>query len=838
MVARHSIALYCLLASGPVLAQVDFERDIRPILSTHCWKCHGIATRMSELQLDSREAALRGGASGAPAIVPGDPAASALIARVAHVRSSERMPPGGQPLSEEQIALIRRWIESGAHWSNQSGPSPEGLQSSQHWAFRRLRDVALPDVSDRRWVRTPVDRFILARLESEGLAPNEAAPRATLVRRLHFDLTGLPPSADRVGAFAGDTAPRAYERLADRLLEDKHFGERWARHWLDVARYADSAGYEEDRPRPNAYHYRDFVIRAFNADMPFDELVKLQLAGDLIEPDDPRRVAATGFLAAGPDVRPDFVNFRKKDRYDELDDIVSTIGTAMLGLTLGCARCHDHKYDPIPTRDYYQLLAFFDRTERYGHPVDPSEAARYEELLADFESRFEPATRELDQWIEARAKPIRLERISGLDIPELEKELLKVPEDKANALQAALLVRFSEQLKVTDDQLRESLTEEERTEWDSMSTALEAIRASKPGEIPRVLGIREGGPKETRLLLRGDPDQEGDVVAPDVLGALTCESGRSDAFDSRIDLAAWITDVDCGAGALAARVTVNRLWQHHFGRGLVETPGDFGTRGAPPSHPDLLEWLSAELVRGGWRLKPIHKLIVTSATYRQSGAWDESRAEIDPGNRLWWRREARRIEAETVRDAILAVSGMLNRTMFGPSVKPRIPAEAIYNPVESYDQWPAGVRDGPATWRRSVYVFAKRANLFPFLQSFGAPSALGSCARRDVSMGPIQALALMNDEFVREQSRFFAERVLLEAAAGTAARVRAAYRLSLGRLPTEAEFVAAVSFLDAQTAQYSDDLGEQAASRSQHRMRALVDFCQGLLASNEFLYVD
>lgn len=837
---RHSIALASLLIPGAVTAQVDFARDIRPILSSHCWKCHGIKTQMSGLRLDSREAALRGGVSGVSAVVPGDPASSVLLARVTHPQPSERMPPAEAPLSERQVAMIRRWIEGGAHWPNESGPGLQSSeeQSSQHWAFRRLRDVPLPEVSDRTWIQTPVDRFVLARLESKGVAPNGGAPRSKLIRRLHFDLIGLPPTADQVDGFVHDQAPGAYERLVDSLLEDRHFGERWARHWLDVARYADSAGYEEDRPRPDAYHYRDFLIRAFNADMPFDEFLKLQLAGDLLEPNDPQTVAATGFLTAGPDVRPDFVNFRKKDRFDELDDIISTIGTAMLGLTLGCARCHDHKYDPIPTADYYRLLAFFDQTERYGHPASPSEGAQYYELLAEFESRFEPAKSQLDKWVKARTEPIRLERISGLDIPEREKELLRAPEDKANALQASLLVQFSEELKVTDEQLRESVNEEDRAEWDSMSSKLEAIEASKPSDIARVLGIREGEPRETRILVRGDPDQEADRVEPQVLGSLTCDSGRQQGSRSRTDLAAWMTDVDCGAGALVARVIVNRLWQHHLGRGLVGTPGDFGARGDSPSHPDLLEWLSAELVRADWRLKPIHRLIVQSATYRQSGTWDESRAGIDSGNHLLWRREAIRLEAEAIRDAILAVSGTLNRTSFGPSVKPRIPTEAIYNPVESYDQWPEDVLEGPSTWRRSLYVFTKRANLFPFLELFGAPRALGSCARREVSMGPIQALAFMNDEFVREQSRYFAERVLLESAAQTEARIRTAYHLSLGRFPATEELARALSFLEAQTAQYTDDLGEQAASHSQHKMRALVDFCQSLFTSNEFLYVD
>ena len=838
-----TLALSCLgllLTPRAGAAQIDLARDVQPILSSRCWICHGAATRMSALRLDSREAALKGGASGSPAIVPGDPARSRLLARITASEPDQRMPRTGPPLTAEEVELIRRWIEAGAPWPDEAVLTRKkaGEESQQHWAFWRLPDVALPQVSDKGWVRTPVDRFIRARLESEGIDPNEATDKAGLIRRLSFDLIGLPPSADQIDAFVRNSSPQAYERLVDGLLESPHFGERWTRHWLDAARYADSAGYEEDRPRPNAYHYRDFVIRAFNDDMPQDRFLQLQLAGDLLEPGEPELTAATGFLAAAPDVRPDFVNFRKKDRYDELDDIISTVGGGMLGLTLGCARCHDHKFDPIPVRDYYGLLAFFDSTERYGHPLDRSEGARYEGLLREFENRHEPAKQTLDEWVKARREPIRLERISSLEIPEQDKVLLRSSEDKTNVPQAALLVRFSEELKVTDEQLRERLTQAERTEWDSMSRAVKEIEATRPADIPRALGIRDGAPKVTRVLVRGDPDQEAEEVQPIVLGALTCEPERQNSVNSRIDLAEWMTDVDCGAGSLVARVSVNRLWQHHFGRGLVGTPGDFGTRGKPPTHPELLDWLAGELVRGGWRLKPIHKLIVTSATYRQSAAWDESRAAIDPGNSLWWRREARRLEAEALRDAILAVSGTLNLNPFGPSVKPRIPSEAIYNPVENYDQWPTEVRDSPETWRRSVYVFTKRTNLFPFLQSFGAPAAIGSCTQRDASTGPVQALTLLNDEFVREQSRYFAERVLVESEATAAARVETAYRLSLGRPPTRAELSRAGSFLEAQTLQYENDLGERAARRSQNRMRALVDFCQSLFASNEFIYVD
>ena len=802
--------------------------------------CHGPAAQMSDLRLDSREAVLKGGSSGVPAISPGDPVASRLFARVSSSEPGERMPPTGVLLTAAEVDLIRRWIEAGAPWPDESvyRGDDAGANESGHWAFQRLREVSLPQVSDKSWARTPVDRFVLARLEARGLAPNELADTATIIRRLYFDLVGLRPEAEVIGELAGGFTRQPFEPLVDRMLKSPHFGERWARHWLDTARYADSAGYEEDRPRPDAYHYRDFVIRAFNDDMPYDRFLQLQLAGDLLEPDKPAMVSATGFLTAAPDVRPDFVNFRKKDRYDELDDIISTVGGAMLGLTLGCARCHDHKFDPIPTRDYYRLLAYFDGTERYRHPLNLSEGDSYERRLTEFENGHEPAKAALDDWVQARKGLIRNDRIAKLDISMQEKELLDAPEDKANIAQAALLVRFSEELKITDEQFRALLSPAERAEWKSLLRAVEDIEATRPPDIPRMLGVREGEPKATRILLRGDPDQEAEEVERGVLGVLTCMHGEPRSMSSRIDLATWMTDVDCGAGALVARVIVNRLWQHYFGRGLVGTSGDFGTRGQSPTHPELLEWLAGELVRGGWRLKRIHRLIVTSATYLQSAEWDETRANVDGRNRHWWRREARRLDAEALRDAILQAGGTLNLTLFGPSVKPRIPTEAIYNPVANYDKWPADIRDSPVTWRRSLYVFTKRANLFPFLQTFGAPSSIGSCTERDVSTGPVQSLSLLNGEFIREQSRYFAERVLVESEASMAGRVRTAYALSLGRVPAAAELSRAVSFLETQTLQYQNDIGERASGPSQNRMRALIDFCQSLFASSEFAYVD
>lgn len=801
--------------------------DGRQLLAERCEVCHGERAHVSGLRLDNRDFAIQGGDSGLPGIVPGDPEASRVFLRVA----AHEMPPGGPPLDASEIESLRAWIASGAAWDSGTQSGSE----SGHWAFRTLSDAPPPSAGSQS---NPVDRFVASRLQEQGLRPNPPAEPAALVRRLHLDLTGLPPAVEAVESFARNPTDEAYGSLVDRILDSPHFGERSARFWLDVARYADSAGYEEDRPRPNAYRYRDFVIEAFNRDMPYDRFVAWQLAGDILRPGDPEALAATGFLAAGPDVRPDFVNFREKDRLDELDDIIATTGQAFLGLTLGCARCHDHKSDPVTSREYYQLSAFFGSIERYGHPWDPEEGDRYERELAAFDERHRPVRESLDAWVESRREAIRRKRIEALDVPEEQRRLLEAPVDEENATQAALRARFADTLTVTDDQLRDSLDADALSRWDALADAERQVAATKPRDIPRALGIREGKPTPTRVLGRGRPENRGERVSRGLLRALSCSDWTERPLATRADLAEWVTDTECGAGALAARVLASRLWQRHFGRGLTETPGDFGVRGTAPALPGLVEHLARELVRNGWRLKPVHRLIVTSKTYRQSSRWNESSAVADPGNLLWWRRDPMRLEAEALRDTILSVSGSLNRKLHGPAVKPSMAAEAIYRATENYDRWPEEVQDGPSTWRRSIYIFTKRANLFPFLQTFGTPSAIGSCTRRDASSGPLQALSLLNDEFMLEQSRLFAERVLIESGRQPAERVTTAYRLALGRLPRSAESARAVAFLHGQAQQYALDLGAEAASPSQFFMRALTDFCHALLASSELMYVN
>ncbi len=741
------------LAVAACAAGADVGGDARALLAAKCVRCHGPAKQKGGLRLDVRDGLLGRGDSGLPAVVVGRPGASELIRRVTDADPAVRMPLGAAPLPAAEVETLRKWVEGGAVWPDVSASAPPAGRTElqvtdddrRHWAFRPLARVEPPRAAGPAPIRTPVDAFIGAALAARHLAPAPPADAHTLIRRLTFDLTGLPPAPEEVEAFSRARDPdAAYEALVDRLLASPRYGERWGRHWLDVARYADSSGYEEDFDRPAAYPYRDFVIRALNADLPFDRFVRLQVAGDEIEPDNPDAVAATGFLAAGPSALLTanlLEEERLRQRYIELDDMVTTTGAALLGLTLGCARCHDHKFDPLPARDYYRVLAALHSGDR-------------------------------------------------------------------------------------------------------------AVVSLGPRAVPAALAFRDLGPKPatTWLFHRGDFHDHATPVALGFLTVLTngksavdywhearAAGGRADTTYQRRALAAWVTDVDHGAGALLARVIVNRVWQHHFGEGLVRTPNDFGTRGERPTHPELLDWLAADLVAHGWRLKRLHRLIVLSATYRQATTTDPAYAAADPDNRLLGRMRPRRLEAEALRDALLAVSGTLNPTLYGPAVKAPIPAEAMVA-RNLKDPYPTNVADSPAVRRRSVYLFHKRVIPDPLLQAFDAPDAQQCSGRRNVTTVAPQALALLNDPFVRARAVDFADRLLREAGGDPAPAVDRAYHLAFGRWPVTAERAAGMAFLARQVHERSTrDPGPGAG---EHRRQALADYCQVLFGLNEFAYVD
>lgn len=814
--------------------QPDYARDIRPILSAKCYSCHSAQRNMGGIRLDVREGAFQRGDSKEPTIVAGDSAGSQLIRRVTSDDVRNRMPLGAAALSAKEIALLEAWVNAGASWPAEPGnvgqvaSSPKRemevtARDREFWAFRSLQKVSPPAVNASSWPKTPIDRFILAKLEDKGVAPALVASREKLIRRLYFDLIGLPPDPTEVDAFVNDPSVRAYEHLVEKLLADQHYGERWGRHWLDVARYADSGGYNADFDRLTIYRYRDFVIRAFNRDLPYNEFVRWQIAGDEYAPNDAEAVAATGFLSAGPAEKiPPTDTEEGKERYrmDEVDDMIRTTSEAMLGLTVGCARCHDHKFDPVPTRDYYRIAAIFRNLTRR-------------------EASLSLPHRELQLWLEAKKLELRDAKIRALGIEREDRALLLAPFDRNNSGQTSVYRRFDKQLQFSAEEFEQWLTEEARGTLRRMREDAKPVEAEIGTNIPESLIVLDNRtePVPSFLLNRGDVTKPKEHVD---FGFLTVLSGgkspkayleavhrkRLNSTFQRAALAAWLVDLEHGAGNLLARVIVNRIWQHHFGEGLVRTPNDFGLQGERPTHPELLDWLAGELVRNGWRLKPIHRLIVNSAVYKQAFQFNETSSRIDPDNRLLWRRRPVRLEAEIVRDAILKTSGWLNETTFGPAVRPYLPPEATA--TRARDRWPQDIKDGPERWRRSIYLFVKRSIPMPMMEQLDAPDSSLSCGRRVPTTVPTQGLLFLNNEFIRDQARRFAKRVLDAVGSSRQDQVVLAYRLALGRPPRQNELRSSMTFLaEART----DPSPRDGTS-------GLVDLCQVLFSLNEFLYVD
>ncbi len=925
-------------------APPDFVRDVRPILVSRCHECHGTKKQTSGLRLDDGAAALAGGDSG-QAIAPGKSAASPLIERVTSADKETRMPPEGKPLSAEEIDVLRRWIDAGAAWPDSDGAKAR----EQHWSLRPVVRPAVPNSVARPG--SPVDHFVAAKLAEHKLSLSPEADRRTLIRRLSFDLIGLPPTPEEVAAFVADADPLAYERLVDRLLASPRHGERWAQHWLDAVRFAESDGFETNKPRANAWPYRDYVIEALNADKPYDQFVLEQLAGDALGAD-----AAAGFLVGGAnDVvkSPDPV-LTAQQRADVLHDIVSTTGSAFLGLTVGCARCHNHKFDPIPQADYYAIKAVFAGVEHGERPrAVPHNPAREERLaalrvrlgeldavllrhepLADTasdpaalasEKSLRPAVHprlNVERFAPVSAKRLRmtvtktntispcideLEVFTAEDRPrnvalastgtiatassvypdstihklehindsqygnsrswisnepggwvELEFpatvriEAVRWGRDREEKFKDRLALEYT--LEVADeagtwtivathrdrepfvaDKPFDSAAAISRLPTAEQDTAKAAVaeRAQVESEIKELsaqpmlyAGVFTAAPGATQCFHRGDPMQPREEVATGALRAIPVAFELA-AFDSvgadgvrsvpstltddqrrRLALARWIVDP---ANPLTARVIVNRLWQHHFGEGLVATPSDFGANGANPSHPELLDWLAAELVEHGWSLRHIHKLIVMSATYRQASAARPEAAAIDALSRLLWRYPPRRLEAEPIRDAILAASGKLDLTMGGPgflAFEPNDNYVRVYNAKRSF---------GPADFRRMVYMTKIRMQQDGTFGAFDCPDGGQIAPRRSQSTTPLQALNLLNGSFTTQQADFFAARVKSEAGDQIASQVRRAFALAYQRDPAPAEV---------------------AASELVVREHGLAILCRAIFNSNEFLHVD
>jgi hypothetical protein len=656
------------------------------------------------------------------------------------------------------------------------------------WSLRPIQRPEVPEVqAEPGGVRNPIDAFLLAALRDNEIEPAPEADRRTLIRRATFDLIGLPPTVEEVEAFLADDREDAYERLVERLLASPHYGERWGRHWLDVVRFGETHGYERDDPKPGAWKYRDYVIAAFNQDKPYDRFLVEQLAGDEVPGADEASKTATGLHRLGliDDEPADPV----MDRFDQLDDMVRTVGTTFLGLTVHCARCHDHKFDPITQRDYYAMVAFFAPGERYERGNDASISvalgSRGEEL------RVAELNRAVDRQIESLRK--RLE-----PLPEAAKE-------QREAIQAQI----------------------------------NALEGNRPRGLPMVLGFTDPAStaEPTKLLVRGDAHNPGPEVAPAFLSALQPEPPAispppgGETTGRRLALARWIASPE---NPLTARVMVNRIWQGHFGRGIVGTPSDFGMMGEEPSHPELLDWLASEFVARGWSVKEMHRLMVTSAAYRRSDRWDDAAGELDPYNTLLWRMAPRRLEAEPIRDAVLAVSGDLNLEVGGPSVRPPIPKAVLATQSRPGNGWKVSRPRDAA--RRSVYVFVKRTLPLPELELLDAPDASEPCPRRAVTTTAPQALTLLNGEFLHEQAEHFAGRLAREAGDDPAARVDRAFRLALARAPTDQERADSLEFLRSQAELIARR--PEAKDREAPAAEALRAFCLVLLNTNEFVTVD
>jgi cytochrome c553 len=994
-----------------------FKAHVRDILSRQCLHCHGGEETHGEFDLSTREGLLKGGALG-PAAVAGKPEESILLAVLRHEREPH-MPQDADKLPDDDIQRIADWIAAGAAYDKPLVDAAENLiekqvrpEDRQFWSFQPLATVDVPAVGDRNWCRTPIDQFLWTKLAANGIEPNGIADKRRLIRRAYLDLLGIPPAPQEVARFLADSADDAYDRLIDELLASPHYGERWGRHWLDLARFAESHGYEQDYDRPTAYHYRDFVIRALNEDMPYDQFVRWQVAGDEIAPDTNMALMATGFLGAGTHATQITANQVEKERYDELDDMAATVGTAFLGLTIGCARCHDHKYDPIPQGDYYRLLSTFTTTVRTDVELDfkpeqtrakrESHQREHEPLvaaLAAYERDELPG--KLAAWLASDVKTVaptwlildaastksdggaefqkladqsllvkgnnadadvytitanvgpgkvtavRLEALAEDSLPKrgpgraangnfalsdfqlwaapegtpapgapvklvnpkvtYEQEGLpvaatlddnkqsawavdgqigknqaasfaletpiasdkgttltfvlkfennkqhnlgrlrlstsgvtdrdeKTPADEASqadveAVNSALAIPVAER-NADQQSVLAAWHRQHDAEWQTLSRAVFEHAAKEPQpELMKVMICSEGLPAirfhtqggdyfdETFYLKRGDLNQKLGVAEQGFLQVLMLTPESMDRWREprpdgartsfrRTALANWLTDNQAGAGNLLARVIVNRLWQHHFGRGIVATPSDFGASGERPTHPELLDYLATDLVRGGWRLKRLHKQMMTSAAYMQTSETNGERAAIDPDNTLLWHRTRQRLEAEAIRDSMLAVSGLLNRAMYGPG---------------SLDE---------SHKRRSIYFTIKRSQLIPSMMLFDGPDSLQGLGQRATTIVAPQALSMLNNPQVLVYSAAFADRLRGASPATLEERVSLGYESALARPADEVERRDSSGFIRAATENY------KSAGVADPERQALADFCQVLFGLNEFIYID
>jgi hypothetical protein len=768
------------------------------------------------------------------------------------------------PLTARKILPFRLavalFLYAGVMAGDQAPPpggeaAPESFSAEQrsHWAYQPVVRVDPPAVQESAWPRGAIDRFILAELEKLGLRHAAEAGRVNLIRRVTYDLTGLPPSPQEVAGFLSDRRPDAYERVVDRLLSSPRYGERWGQHWLDLAHYADSNGFELDAERPDAWRYRDWVVRSLNADIPYDRFFTLQMAGDDVQAGDTDALVATGFCRCGPREVVGGNVIPAVKRQSELTEITGTVGSVFLGLTIGCARCHDHKFDAIPTTDYYRLQAFFAASELTDVPIAAKpDRDSYEAARKAIEAQAAPLKQQLTELEAPYRAALSAHKLSMLSAEE--RSVTQTPEKTRSPAQKRLAKGLQTSLRITWEEVAAAVTASPADHFrrERLKREIYEIERTLPRPPAHAMALVDSGSKttETFVLRRGDYNIKGPKVGPRPLG-IVLASQPAGAFVAppapakgaktgrRAALAQWLARPD---NPLTARVMVNRLWQYHFGRGIVATPSDFGTRGELPSHRTLLDWLAFELVAQGWRLKPLHRMMVTSAAYRQSIRPDRQVADDDPENTLFARMDRRRLDAEGVRDAMLAAAGELNSKMGGPGVLAPLEKEVealIFTEAEAVDLWPED-RDPTEHHRRSLYLFRKRNVRYPLFDAFDAPDTQNACPRRATSTHALQALALLNSEFAIGRARALAGRMVREAGTDVDDRIRRAYQIVLARQPKPLEFERARSFLKAQSELIRNAPQGPARAGSDipaAQQSAWVDFALALLNSNEFLYV-
>jgi len=795
------IGLVCLAFICTASAEeksIDYANQVRPILARKCYACHGSSEHEAGLALHNREAALKEPDSGTLAIVPGEVDQSEFVVRIEEKDLDLRMPPAEHdPLTPEEVVILKQWIAEGAEFNS-------------HWAFEPISKAEPP--ANKGLSKHPIDRFIESRLTKNNVKAAPPAKREVLIRRLYFDIIGLPPTPKEVEQFLADRSENAYEKLVDQLLESPHYGERWARHWLDVVRYAETNSFERDGAKPNAWKYRDYVVKSFNDDKPYDQFLREQLAGDVLENKNRETIIATGFYRLG--IWDDEPADPKLARFDELDSILTTVGQGVLGLTLNCARCHEHKIDPIPHADYYRMLSFFDELTPYGSRGDQRSNNQSDVSPPELIERYTKIDSELKQ-LQAKMRLIE------------QQGIIKMPA----ADQRATETRKRE--KVLNEKLQQYLDPQQ---WEAYLPLKN--RQKKLIKQRKILPARETvlsvakyskNPAAMHILLRGNPHVPGDAVTPgfpELFGAADPKIPETDAsgkpVSRRIALANWIASKE---NQLTARVMANRIWQHHFGRGIVRSPNNFGLLGIPPTHPGLLDWLANNFMQGGWKIKRLHRLIVTSDAYKRSSLAVPESLEKDPNNDLFWRFNLRRLSAEEVRDSVLATTGVLNKRVYGPSIYPAVSKEVLSTQSRPGEGWGRSSKEDQD--RRSIYIFIKRSLILPELSNFDFPDTDTTCEARFTTIQPSQALGMINGHFLNQQAELLAERLRKEVKDDVSKQVTRCLNLVYCRKPNEIEIADGLKLI--QNLQQKHQLTQE---------ESLKLFCLYALNLNEFMFVD